>query len=59
MNRKDALKTFRQDVLPEVVRRYGRGDWTALREAWNDWTDALCKDGEITSKQYETWSNPF
>ncbi|KKN58900.1 hypothetical protein LCGC14_0547020 [marine sediment metagenome] len=27
-------------------------------EAWNDFTDALCKEGRITMKQYETWTHP-
>ena len=31
----------------------------AKREAWGIFTDMLCKEGYITLKQYETWSNPF
>ena len=26
---------------------------------WSYYTDSLCKDGKITLKQYENWSNPF
>lgn len=36
-----------------------RGDSVAKREFFNNYTDMLCKDGVITSKQYNTWSNPF
>lgn len=36
-----------------------RGDVTAKREFFNNYTDSLCKDRRITVKQYETWSNPF
>ena len=36
-----------------------RDDYVAKREFFNNYTDMLCKDGVITSKQYETWSNPF
>ena len=36
-----------------------RGDTIAKRESWNNFTDALCKGGDITLKQYENWSNPF
>lgn len=36
-----------------------RGDVIMKREDWNNFTDMLCKDGQITGKQYETWSNPF
>ena len=46
----------------EVFREnpdYFRGDVTAQREFFNDYTDMLCKDREISAKQYETWTNPF
>ena len=36
-----------------------KGDAIAQREFFNNYTDALCKDGEITLRQYETWTNPF
>lgn len=29
------------------------------RTEWNDFTDALCKEGYISDNQYNTWSNPF
>ena len=41
-----------EDIIPEH-------DDTMHREAWNNWTDALCKDGRITTEQYEEWDNPF
>ena len=53
MTKKDALKEFRS--CGKVVR--GDAIWT--RENWNDYTDFLCRDGQITMKQYETWTNPF
>jgi len=62
MTRKETIAEFRQTILPEVRKQYeadGRVDTIARREAWNNWTDALCKDGRITTRQYETWSNPF
>ena len=31
----------------------------AKRIAFGDFTDMLCKNGDITLKQYESWSNPF
>jgi len=34
-------------------------DTPARCEAWNDWTDALMKNKEITPAQYESWDNPF
>ena len=38
---------------------YRKGDDIAKRTEWNDYTDALCKDGLITLKQYENWGQPF
>ena len=36
-----------------------RGDVSWKREAWNNFTDSLCKDRQISSHQYDTWTNPF
>ena len=33
-------------------------DKSSLRQSWNDYTDALCKEGAITVKQYERWVQP-
>ena len=35
------------------------GDVIARREEWNDFTDMLCRNGDITDKQYNNWSNPY
>lgn len=59
MTKKEALAEFRESVLPAVVKRYGKDDKIAIREEWSNWTDGLCKDRQITMKQYESWSNPF
>ena len=62
MNRKEAEQIFRAEVLPEIIKQYeqdGIKDIPARSEAWNDWTDALCKEGKITPRQYENWANPF
>lgn len=47
-----------REVFRESPELY-RGDDCAKREYFNDYTDMLCKDGQITSHQYSTWSNPF
>ena len=50
---------FEEEVLPYVRLAFehdGTPDWPARREAWNNWTDALCKDGEISDWQYYHWS---
>lgn len=59
MTKKEAVASFREVVLPIVVKTYGKNDKVAISEAWNDWTDVLCKNGEISSRQYETWTGPF
>ena len=55
MTKAEALKDFRQ-----LFKTFGkRGDATAKREDWNNYTDALCKEGLITLNQYENWGQPF
>lgn len=61
MTKAEAVEHWRQYVLPGVVAQYERGgrrDLPARREAWNNYTDALHKDGLITAHQYNTWTHP-
>jgi len=56
---------FDQDIAPHIVMAcvengtYRPGDeWTdtvMMNEAFNDWTDGLCKDGEIHPLQYDQY----
>ena len=69
MTKSEALKLFREyDIVPKLkLKKLAAFGWptnpsrdkVALREAWNNFTDALCKNRQITAKQYDTWSNPF
>jgi len=59
MNKREAVQRFIAEVLPEIDVQYGEDDIPARCEAWNNWTDALCKEGQITVKQYNEWANPF
>jgi hypothetical protein len=34
-------------------------DKVARDQAWNNFTDSLCKGGRITLHQYETWTSPW
>jgi len=36
-----------------------KGDRIAKYYAWQDFTDMLCKEGDITENQYNNWTNPF
>ena len=61
MTRDEAIDQFIDSVLPAVVEEYeqdGELDGPARREAWNNWTDMLCKDGLISDWQYANWSQP-
>lgn len=55
MTKKDAITYFNRYIKPAIPT----DDKPALWEAWNIYTDGLCKDGEITDKQYNNWSHPF
>src|SRR3990167_5675021 len=55
MTKKQAETYFREIIKPAVIAHYGNNDKPALREAWNDYTDQLCKGEEITARQYNRW----
>jgi len=61
----EAEDFFIEQHLPviRIVERqngyeHGEIDGPMRREQWNNWTDALCKAGEISDWQYENWSQP-
>jgi hypothetical protein len=49
-----ALTEFR-----ECVGRSYDQDSIMKREAWNNFIDSFHRDGLITDKQVNTWTNPF
>ena len=54
---KDIINSFKEHVLPYVIEHYeqdGIIDKPARCEAFNDYTDVLCKDGEISEYLYNT-----
>lgn len=56
MNYIQAVNIFREtysDLYEE-----GADYWTA-QECWANFTDVLCKNGDITQRQYDTWETPF
>jgi len=58
--KKEVVAQFRELWADTVaLEPHWRGDSIAKRTAFNDYTDSLCKDGIITTYQYENWSNPF
>lgn len=57
MTKAQAVAEFAATILPSVLAIYGR-DATAMRTAWNDYTDSLEKSNLITRRQSETWEQP-
>jgi len=57
----EAVEFFTIEILPCIQREYeqdGEPDNPARCEAWNNWTDSLCKSRVISDWQYENWSHP-
>ena len=61
MNKQQAVEHFEEYNMASVKRLYERDgipDYPARSEEWNNYTDFLCKEGEITSEQYDDWTHP-
>jgi hypothetical protein len=54
MTKSQAINLFKREILPEVIKKYGKNDLPAIRTAFNDFTDTLCKNGDLTPLQYAT-----
>ena len=54
-----ALEQFRYNWKCDTKGTRTATDSIAKREAWGIFTDQLCREGYITMKKYESWSNPF
>ena len=59
MTKVEAVKVFRTLFSNLLATKGKNRDQPAIDQAWNDWTDSLCKDNSITAKQYESWTHPF
>lgn len=61
MTKQEAVRIFKRHDMAFIRERYekdGVPDWPARRDAWNDFTDYLQREGKITMRQYETWTHP-
>lgn len=64
--RDEAIEEFERYILPAIIAHEtetqgGKWKWVdeCLRsETWSNWTDAMCKNREISDWQYENWSHP-
>lgn len=54
-----AINQFCDGVLPGVLEAYGADDEPAINEAFNDYTDSLCKDGDISDETYNNITFDF
>ena len=59
MTKQDAKQYFIETLGMDQVNYWRKHDKPALREQWNNFVDALCRDKSITEKQASTWINPF
>ncbi len=55
-NAEELGEMFDRDILPSVVEQYGKDDYPAIREAFNNWTDGLCRDGQLAESQYQEYT---
>jgi len=61
ISRERAIERFEETILPMVIRdceQDGEFDEPARSEAWNNFTDYLCKSEVISDWQYANWSQP-
>lgn len=54
LTKKEVERMFKEEVYPSL----NKSDKPMIREAWHNFTDMLCKNGEISDNQYNTWSTP-
>lgn len=54
MRYENAVRDFKRYYLEP-----GEYDYWRVQEMWTAYVDTLCKDGQITDKQYNNWSTPF
>lgn len=59
LTKKQVIKDFRVDLATAERANGHKFDKVARREQFGMYTDYLCKSGQISMRQYETWSNPF
>ena len=59
MTASQVIQTFHREVLPGVIKQYGPKDAPAIRAAFNDYTDMLCKEGSITRGLYAVITYPY
>ncbi len=49
---RECRRAFRDEIAPSIPAN----DRAALDEAFNNWTDSLCKSGQISERAYNNWT---
>ena len=61
ITRDAAIADWRNHILPIVRQQFeedGEADYPARSESFNNFTDMLCKNGDISEWQYNNWTHP-
>lgn len=61
MTKEQASKLFVESHYEDNrnLRAALKADRLAVQFEWSCYIDSLCRDGEITMKQYESWTFPW
>lgn len=59
LTKKQVVADFRIDLDSAEQANGRKFDKVERRQQFGMYTDYLCKSGQISLRQYETWSNPF
>lgn len=59
MTKVEALKQYKVNSKDFIKSCKKSNDYIMLREAWHIYVDGLNRQGFITDKQADNWSNPF
>ena len=61
ITRDQAIYQWETYILPGIIMEFepdGVPDIPARSESFSNWTDGLCKNGEISEWQYMNWTHP-
>ena len=59
MRKTEATQLFVETYYPNNLREALKADKLAVQFVWSVFIDSLCKDGQITQQQYNSWLFPW
>lgn len=59
MKKTQANQLFVETYYPDNLRQALKADRLAVQTAWEVFIDSLCKNGDITQEQYDSWVFPW